>query len=94
MAITNGYTTGSAVKTALGIIDATSDSELELVIESVSRLIDDYVTKGEQVIVNEATLKEVSHVTFPAFGEYAQITEVAAVRRLFTVLDPLFFEYI
>lgn len=42
MAITNGYTTGSAVKTALGIIDATSDSELELVIESVSRLIDDY----------------------------------------------------
>jgi hypothetical protein len=42
MALTNGYTTGSAVKTALGIIDATSDSELELVIESVSRLIDDY----------------------------------------------------
>jgi len=42
MAITNGYTTGSAVKTALGIIDATSDTELELVIESVSRLIDDY----------------------------------------------------
>jgi HK97 family phage major capsid protein len=41
-------------------------------------MIDDYVTKGEQVIVNEATLKEVSHVTFPAFGEYAQITEVAA----------------
>ncbi len=42
MAITNGYTTGSAVKQALGIIDATSDGELELVIESVSRLIDDY----------------------------------------------------
>lgn len=42
MAITNGYTTGSAVKSALGIIDATSDTELELVIESVSRLIDDY----------------------------------------------------
>jgi HK97 family phage major capsid protein len=41
-------------------------------------MIDDYVTKGEQVIVNEATLREVSHVTFPAFGEYAQITEVAA----------------
>jgi len=41
-------------------------------------MIDDYVTKGEQVIVNEATLKEVSHVTFPAFGEHAQITEVAA----------------
>jgi HK97 family phage prohead protease/HK97 family phage major capsid protein len=45
---------------------------------SVGAMIDDYVTKGEQVIVNEATLKEVSHVTFPAFGEYAQITEVAA----------------
>jgi hypothetical protein len=42
MAITNGYTTGSAVKQALGIIDATSDNELELVIESVSRMIDDY----------------------------------------------------
>jgi len=45
---------------------------------SVGAMIDDYVTKGEQVIVNEATLREVSHVTFPAFGEYAQITEVAA----------------
>ncbi len=45
---------------------------------SVGAMIDDYVTKGEQVIVNEATLKEVSHVTFPAFGEYAQIMEVAA----------------
>ncbi len=45
---------------------------------SVGAMIDDYVTKGELVIVNEATLKEVSHVTFPAFGEYAQITEVAA----------------
>jgi len=45
---------------------------------SVGAMIDDYVTKGEQVIVNEATLKEVSHVTFPAFGENAQITEVAA----------------
>jgi HK97 family phage prohead protease/HK97 family phage major capsid protein len=45
---------------------------------SVGAMIDDYVTKGEQVIVNEATLREVSHVTFPAFGEHAQITEVAA----------------
>jgi HK97 family phage prohead protease len=45
---------------------------------SVGAMIDDFVTKGEQVIVNEATLKEVSHVTFPAFGEHAQITEVAA----------------
>ena len=45
---------------------------------SVGAMIDDYVTKSEQVIVNEATLREVSHVTFPAFGEYAQITEVAA----------------
>ena len=45
---------------------------------SVGAMIDDYVTKGEQVIVNKATLKEVSHVVFPAFGEYAQITEVAA----------------
>ena len=45
---------------------------------SVGAMIDDFVTRGEQVIVNEATLKEVSHVTFPAFGEHAQITEVAA----------------
>jgi len=45
---------------------------------SVGAMIDDYITKGEQVIVNEATLREVSHVTFPAFGEYAQITDVAA----------------
>jgi HK97 family phage prohead protease/HK97 family phage major capsid protein len=45
---------------------------------SVGAMIDDYVTKGEQVIVNEATLREVSHVTFPAFGEHAQITKVAA----------------
>ena len=45
---------------------------------SVGALIDDYVTKGELVIVNAATLREVSHVTFPAFGEYAQITDVAA----------------
>ena len=45
---------------------------------SVGAMIDDYVTKGELVIVNAATLREVSHVTFPAFGEHAQITEVAA----------------
>jgi HK97 family phage major capsid protein len=45
---------------------------------SIGAMIDDYVTKGEQVIVNAATLKEVSHVTFPAFGENAQITDVAA----------------
>jgi HK97 family phage prohead protease len=45
---------------------------------SVGAMIDDFVTRSEQVIVNEATLKEVSHVTFPAFGEHAQITEVAA----------------
>lgn len=45
---------------------------------SVGAMIDDYVTKGEQVIVNEATLREVSHVTFPAFGDNAQITDVAA----------------
>ena len=42
MAITNVYTTGSAVKAALGIIDSDSDTQLDLVIESVSRLIDDY----------------------------------------------------
>jgi hypothetical protein len=42
MAITNGYTTGSAVKSALGIVDSGSDAELDLVIESVSRMIDDY----------------------------------------------------
>lgn len=45
---------------------------------SIGAMIDDYVTKGEQVIVNAATLKEVSHVTFPAFGQNAQITDVAA----------------
>jgi HK97 family phage major capsid protein len=45
---------------------------------SVGAMIDDYVTKGELVIVNSATLREVSHVVFPAFGEHAQITDVAA----------------
>ena len=45
---------------------------------SIGAMIDDFVTKDENVIVNAATLKEVSHVTFPAFGENAQITEVAA----------------
>jgi HK97 family phage prohead protease len=45
---------------------------------SIGAMIDDYITKGEQVIVNAATLREVSHVTFPAFGENAQITDVAA----------------
>lgn len=45
---------------------------------SIGATIDDYVTNNENVIVNAATLKEVSHVTFPAFGENAQITEVAA----------------
>ncbi len=45
---------------------------------SIGAMIDDYITKGEQVIVNAATLKEVSHVTFPAFGQNAQITDVAA----------------
>jgi len=45
---------------------------------SIGATIDDFVTKEENVIVNAATLKEVSHVTFPAFGENAQITEVAA----------------
>ena len=45
---------------------------------SIGASIDDYVTKEENVIVNAATLREVSHVTFPAFGENAQITEVAA----------------
>jgi len=42
MAITNGYTTGSAVKEALGIIDSASDTEIDLVIETVSRMIDDF----------------------------------------------------
>jgi hypothetical protein len=42
MAITNGYTTGSAVKSALGIIDNASDTEIDLVIETVSRMIDDF----------------------------------------------------
>jgi len=45
---------------------------------SIGATIDDYVTNNENVVVNAATLKEVSHVTFPAFGENAQITEVAA----------------
>lgn len=45
---------------------------------SIGATIDDFVTKEDNVIVNAATLKEVSHVTFPAFGENAQITEVAA----------------
>ena len=45
---------------------------------SIGATIDDYVTNNENVVVNAATLREVSHVTFPAFGENAQITEVAA----------------
>jgi HK97 family phage major capsid protein len=45
---------------------------------SIGATIDDYVINAENVIVNAATLREVSHVTFPAFGENAQITEVAA----------------
>lgn len=45
---------------------------------SIGATIDDFVTNDQNVIVNAATLKEVSHVTFPAFGENAQITEVAA----------------
>ncbi len=40
-------------------------------------MIDDYVTKGEQVIVNEATLREVSLVTDPAIDS-ARVAEVAA----------------
>jgi HK97 family phage prohead protease len=45
---------------------------------SIGATIDDFVTNDQNVVVNAATLKEVSHVTFPAFGENAQITEVAA----------------
>ena len=44
---------------------------------SIGATIDDFVTNDQNVIVNAATLKEVSHVVFPAF-ENAQITEVAA----------------
>jgi len=42
MAITNGYITLSQAKTAAGIIDSGSDTELELVIEAASRQIDDH----------------------------------------------------
>lgn len=42
MAITNGYITLAQAKTAAGIIDSGSDTELELVIEAASRQIDDH----------------------------------------------------
>lgn len=44
---------------------------------SIGASIDDYKIDNEQVLVSAATLKEVSHVTNPAF-KAAQITEVAA----------------
>lgn len=44
---------------------------------SIGASIDDYKIENEQVLVSAATLKEVSHVTNPAF-KAAQITEVAA----------------
>ena len=45
---------------------------------SVGALISDYDLDEERVMVKSSTLKEVSHVGFPAFGNFAQITEVAA----------------
>jgi HK97 family phage prohead protease len=44
---------------------------------SIGASLDDYKIDNEQVLVSAATLKEVSHVTNPAF-KAAQITEVAA----------------
>ena len=44
---------------------------------SIGASIDDYKMDNEQVLVSAATLREVSHVTNPAF-KAAQITEVAA----------------
>jgi HK97 family phage prohead protease len=44
---------------------------------SIGASIDDYKIENEQVLVSAATLREVSHVTNPAF-KAAQITEVAA----------------
>lgn len=44
---------------------------------SIGATIDDYVTQENKVLVNAATLREVSHVTNPAF-KAAQITDVAA----------------
>jgi HK97 family phage prohead protease len=44
---------------------------------SIGASIDDYKIDNEQVLVSAATLREVSHVTNPAF-KAAQITEVAA----------------
>lgn len=42
MAITNGYASLNEVKAALKIIDGLDDSQLEMAIESASRLIDGY----------------------------------------------------
>jgi HK97 family phage prohead protease len=44
---------------------------------SIGASIDDYKIENEQVLVSAATLREVSHVTNPAF-KAAQITEIAA----------------
>ena len=44
---------------------------------SIGASLDDYKIDNEQVLVSAATLREVSHVTNPAF-KAAQITEVAA----------------
>ena len=44
---------------------------------SIGASIDDYKIDNEQVLVSAATLREVSHVTNPAF-KAAQITEIAA----------------
>jgi HK97 family phage prohead protease len=60
---------------------------------SIGASIDDYKIDNEQVLVSAATLREVSHVTNPAF-KAAQITEIAASEPEQTneseevVLDP------
>lgn len=46
MAITNGYATLAQVKSALRINDTIDDSQLELAIESASRLIDGYTNRS------------------------------------------------
>ena len=45
MAITNGYATLSEIKTSLRITDSIDDTQLELAVESASRLIDGYAQR-------------------------------------------------
>jgi len=84
MAITNGYCTLVQVKTVLDFEDASVDdydTELELVIESVSRLIDDYCQRR----FYSTTSDETKYYT-PRSATLCQIDECLSITTLKT--DP------